>query len=76
MFEPMLRTYVTSEDVAVPVEFDPPHPFGLMTKKRVVGPEVCLDHSEGDLRLHRYAGVAATIVACLMLVAIVGVSVS
>ncbi len=61
----MPRTYITYDDC-----------YDEGTNRRIQGREVCLDHSESDLRLHRYAGIAAVVVLLLMVVAVVGVSVS
>ncbi len=66
----MPKTYLTHEDVTVPIIGVGAEP---MKSGRVQGCEVCLDHSEADLMMHRRAGIVAVVILVLMTVAVVGV---
>lgn len=72
----MPRTYVTHEDVT---ELGNVWHNGVIVgadRRRVAGAEICLDHSEADLKLHRAAGIVAVVVLVLMAVAVVWVVLS
>jgi hypothetical protein len=70
----MPKKYTTYEDINIIIKksIDGEE----IKNDRVQGPEILLDHSEADLRMHYWAGVGAFVIIVLMFVSIVAMAIS